>query len=441
MEAPPNFQLDGGQTLSRWVRLVTKHAWTLTIKQASYRSYKPEVRAGGWLVETTAVYFGTAAIKPPCLHRDSRHRMPKIPSIKVYPPSTQEHATQVIAGLDTLEAAGEIKLRFATVREPPALASHGLLLDASGGQRVVFDLIDSPRRFDEVALRQVDYYFKRMHVSEHLPRAATAKIIPYGPNYSVMSRSIAVSTIVRPLLWRSLPEAKRVVRALIGAPFRDHGAFRGIDTEISSGPIEPNGRVLFLARAWDPSASEVKSDPKAQEDRYAVNQERALLIRMLRERFGDRFTGGFSMDSFSMREYPDIVERNATLTSRPAFIESVKQHTVCIATRGLHDSVGWKFAEYLAMARAVITEKVVCEFPFPISKGTHFLEFEDALSCIEQVELLVHQCERAAAMMRENEALYHRYLRPECLVRHALVAAGILTREDIGWRYNQEVWK
>jgi hypothetical protein len=358
---------------------------------------------------------------------ETQYDMPKTPSITVYPPSTQEHATQVIAGLDTLSALGEIKLRFAAVRKPPLLASHGLLILASSGQSVVFDLIDSSRRFDEEALRHADFYFKRMYVGEHLPPSASAKVIPYGPNYSVMSSRVAVSTILRPLLWRSRPELKRVLRALIGAPFRDHAKFRGIDTEISGGPLEPNGRVLFMARAWDPSAPEVKSDQQAQYDRHAVNQERALLIRTLRERFGDHFTGGFSMDSFSMREYPDIVEQNARMTSRPAFIRAVKQHTICIATRGLHDSVGWKFGEYLAMARAVITEKVACEYPFRIEKGTNFLDFEGPTSCLEQVELLAQRPDKAAAMMRENQALYDRCLRPENLTRHALVTAGILS--------------
>lgn len=36
----------------------------------------------------------------------------------------------------------------------------------------------------------------------------------------------------------------------------------------------------------------------------------------------------------------------------------VKESDICITTTGLHRSIGWKFAEYIAASKAIVTEKL-----------------------------------------------------------------------------------
>lgn len=348
------------------------------------------------------------------------------PTVTLHHPAVPEHATQVSAGLDLLASRGEISVRFARDVRLAPLASHGTLLSIAHGPTIAIDLVDSPRSFSEAALANADFYFKRMYVSDHVPRECRASVHPYGLNYSVMSSRIGLRSLMRPFMWRSRDEARRVMRALIGAPLRHHASFRGTDRDYSYGPVGDTSRVLFLARAWSPHSPETADDPTAQEDRFRVNEERAELIRLLRSAFGPAFTGGFSRDAFSAREYPDLVVQDSRVTSRPAFVETVKQHGICIATRGLHGSVGWKFAEYIAMARAIVSEQFSCEFPFALREGMHYLEFATPAACVERVALLIREPSMAVRMMRENQALYSRHVQPANLVHRMLRVAGVL---------------
>ena len=59
------------------------------------------------------------------------------------------------------------------------------------------------------------------------------------------------------------------------------------------------------------------------------------------------------------------------------FLNIVKSSDICIATTGLHKSIGWKFGEYIAASRAIITEPLYYEIPGELKRGSNYLEFRN----------------------------------------------------------------
>jgi len=351
--------------------------------------------------------------------------MSDLPKVILYPPVVPEHCTQIIAGFDSLVAAGRLTASYRALDlRLNGLAEKGMFVSVVGGPRISFDLSDSPNRWAQQALNEVDWYFKRMYVDFHLPSSSAARISPLGPNYAVMSSKIGVQGLMRALNWRSQEEAKRVVRATIPIPTFVRSGFRGTEADLSARPGEPNKRVLFLTRAWNPDSSDVANDLNAQEDRRTLNHERASLIRMLRRELREDFTGGFSPDEYSLREFPDVVV-DQRLTERPYYINEVKQHSICIATRGLHGSIGWKFGEYLALSRAIVAEKFDCTFPVPIKDGRHYLNYSSPSDCLDRVFRLRGDQEALVRISEENAKLYSTFLNPASLVARSLKTAGV----------------
>ena len=66
----------------------------------------------------------------------------------------------------------------------------------------------------------------------------------------------------------------------------------------------------------------------------------------------------------------------------------VKESDICITTTGLHRSIGWKFAEYIAASKAIVTEKLNYSPGTELKANTNFLEFDTSEELINQVVLL-----------------------------------------------------
>jgi len=94
--------------------------------------------------------------------------------------------------------------------------------------------------------------------------------------------------------------------------------------------------VLFLARVWPPG--EVKD--KVAEESYMINHSRAECIRRCRKEFCGNFLGGIVHDEYSMKHYSDYLVEDPTITKKLKYLKKLKEYDICIATTGLHGSIG-----------------------------------------------------------------------------------------------------
>ena len=104
----------------------------------------------------------------------------------------------------------------------------------------------------------------------------------------------------------------------------------------------------------------------------------------------------------------------------------MKQSDICLATTGLHKSIGWKMGEYVAAGKAIISEHLYCEVPGDFIVGKNYLEFTNAEECIEQLDLLIKEPKRICEMQIENKKYYENYGRPLRMIENTLAVANLL---------------
>lgn len=339
-----------------------------------------------------------------------------------------EHHAQLYTGFEILERLGVL-----TLRQRFEGADAGILrVEIANGPVLAYDMHDSAVVTNPGVLANCDWYFKRSWPDTG--SSVSTKITPTALNYSVHAAFLSRHRLARTLHFR------RSVRAAIdlaGVPLshwlgRHSPIFAGTTEQVSARRADPaNDRVLFLARAWDPDAPEIADQPAQREERHVINERRAACIRVLRKEVGPAFTGGLSPDHFSSTRYPDVVLANDRTTRRNHYLQSVSAHGVCVATKGLHQSNGWKLAEYVAFQRAIVSEALAFAVPHGFAEGTHYLAFSSVDTCVEQVLSLRTNHTRRAHMMQANAAYYRDFLHPAMAVARDLQKVGVLSLERV----------
>lgn len=357
--------------------------------------------------------------------------------VTIFNASMSAHLSQLFAGLYDLQAAGLLEMHFRTTSERGCFA-HLLsteLADEWQTRRVCFDMSDGAF-IDQRALEQADVYFKRSFANAELcklPMHARTKVHPFGLNYACTTdaqlRSI---TYAKQLLAHELTDAAsrngrlRSMRRLIGHPVR---WFNGQMLEVTaSSPLQYSAfeasadahakrAVIFLTRLW---CTDERPGPESDR-RRELNEARVAVIKTLRKRFPDRFLGGVERDRYSETHYPDCIIDNDTVKTN--YIELMKGHLIGVATTGLHGSIGWKLAEYVAASRCIVSQPILNEGTTGLTPGKHYLEFDTADACASACERLLDDPALAREMRRNNEDYYEHELKPPVLMMKRLHTA------------------
>ncbi len=119
------------------------------------------------------------------------------------------------------------------------------------------------------------------------------------------------------------------------------------------------------------------------------------------------------------KHFPDCLISDPKMSNFKNYIQIMKQIPIGIATTGLHDSIGWKFAEYVAFSKAVVSEKLHYYVP-GLKEGRNYLAFESADECVQQATRLMQDRSLREEMMRNNHTHYLNYGRPDVMVWRAL---------------------
>ncbi|MCQ6275279.1 glycosyltransferase family 1 protein [Bacillus sp. V3B] len=294
--------------------------------------------------------------------------------------------------------------------------------------RVLYDLNDGYNNlltddqnyveFMDDLLKDFDFCFKRSFSSLYNKELQHKnKIFPLGLNYMV-----TVNQNISHIPTSNDPNKEKLKKLYRMLPFSEY--YNGLYhvESFEDVPVrdkDPN--ILFMARLWDTKGDkELQISESKSEERAYINEVRAKCIRLCRKEFGNQFFGGVSPSPFSNKYYPDIVIQDSTIMKRNNYLRKVKKSSICIATMGLHESIGWKFGEYVAASKAIVTEELHYEVPGSFENGKNYLTFKTAEDCVEQIYQLLDDDYRYE-MKVNNYKYYHQYVRPDRLVLNSLL--------------------
>ena len=338
-----------------------------------------------------------------------------------------DHCSQVYAGFSMLAEAGVIWLRqrLAKPHCPP------LEVIVNDSTKICYDVFDGGQIPYRAALESCDYYFKRSFLQSEVPAAYRDKVFPLGLFYPVFPDQVDRYQLQRCLFLGGGTGARlkmllRLVLDGVGLGSLLPG-FTPTTSRLHQLPRPTKRpRVIFMARAWDPDAPEVSGKPELQEERHRINVARVRFIELLRKEFGDRFTGGLAHDDFTVRKFKQVLVPDARMASRSNYLTALREHSIGIATVGLHGSIGGKLGEYVAFSKAVVSEPLPFELPGQFSKNVHYLEFQAEDDLVNQVARLSEEEDTRNCMAQANLEYYLGFLRPDQLVKNTLIKAKVL---------------
>lgn len=321
------------------------------------------------------------------------------------------HNAQVLTGFRMLQQQGlEIELHDCTAESSNPFPGSALIRAEYRRKTIFYDLWDGYQRPNEMrlALDQADFYFKRSFSraqNQLLFPGDCDKMYPLGFNYHVTFPGTPFSE----------PVWKAGIKQLLGrVPNR---YFTPDKFEGTAVPVTGSGRILFLTRLWDPE--EPGLSPQLKLERETLNTTRIAMLRSLKQNCGSRFVGGLNDAPISRKLAPDLIVPDS-MTNRKQYLRLLQESDICIATTGLHGSIGWKTGEYVAAAKAIVSEPLLYEVPGSFRDGTHYLTFSTPEECLTQVRRLLADPAKVLAMKRANEAYYRQYLRPDVMINNTL---------------------
>jgi len=347
---------------------------------------------------------------------------------RLFTRSLSPHLQQLYTGFKILDAEGFISLSQ-HVSQPKPFDNHAHLQVEIRNKnkqttRLYFDCHDS-EDIDEAHLNLCDFYFKRSYSRHYVSTCRSKyahKIFPLGLYYLVLPNNPDLFSLKRHLiLSKSFPEK---LAGIVNSIYtnRNKNKHSRMSNLHSFPTYDLPLKVLFMATAYDPYDKPDRSKEKIEE-RVHNNEMRAKCIRILRKELGSQFYGGFVWNQYTTKHFKDLLIDTSTNGGRKNYLNLVKSSPICIATTGLHGSIGGKFAEYIAYSRAIVTEKLQYEVPGNLKKNHHYLEFSTPEECVEQSIKLITDHEFRRQMMKSNSEYYQNFVSPSRLVFNALSTA------------------
>jgi hypothetical protein len=339
------------------------------------------------------------------------------------------HLYPILAGFFLLKKQGTLNIELQKLKRNEIELPYNMLeVIVNGEKRVLYDVNDGYDNLLKENLNYVDFYngllekydfcFKRSFSSPlNKMLRYSQRILPLGLNYMA---SIKGNIAHYPMPQDPTKEKiKKLIRLL---PITQHynGNFH-MNTFENVPQQDRNPKILFMARLWDINGEyEGQLSNDKREERAYINNFRASCIRLCRKEFGPNFFGGVNPTLFSIKNYKDLVVEDSKITHRKNYLELVKNSSICISTMGLHQSIGWKFAEYIAASRAIVTEQIHYELPGNISEGKNYLVFTTPEECIEKIYQLISNDNYRYEMSVNNYQYYHEFVRPDRLIMNTL---------------------
>lgn len=347
--------------------------------------------------------------------------------------SRNPHLSQLYSGFQALERMGATTCEWdlAPAQRANSPATLSVLVD--GRVMLHYDVLDGLNWVVGTAAENLDYfhanapegiYFKRSYtdlLNDYAPPGVT--VVPLGLNYFVSPFYVPGAIGLRSRFERQLRDSAFLRRLLsiqaASFPVEDFEALPQLAGET---------RILMYTRLWDPRGKDVRS-PREGTERSEINAARIEALLALREAFGSRFTGGIYTDTFSRSCTDPALLLSWQESEKHSYLAEMKRHAICVATGGLHGSIGWRFAEYVASSRAIVSEPLQFGVGGEFHSGRNYVEFSNVDELVNCVDRLLSDPKLMRSMMVANYRYYCAHLKPSALVLDTLVH-GLALAED-----------
>lgn len=342
-------------------------------------------------------------------------------TVKLLLYSRLQHNAMIVAGFHELEKQKVVKLQIVISENGSQIRNLPFydIIEAVINEKLViaFDMLDGycfdVEKVDKY-LKEVNYYFKRSFSTECnqcFSEDNRKKIFPLSFNWNV-------SYFMNPIEWDKSFHGvlKCFIRKLI---------FRNDLNYYEKQKKQTKNLVLFMCRLWDPAEHDASASPELSEERIIINKTRIEILRKLQSVYGSKFIGGVEDSKISRELCPDLI-LPSWITNRRKYINIMKHASVCIATTGLHQSIGWKFAEYVAAGKAIVTEPLCYEVIGDFKSGVNYLTFNNADECVNAEETILGDKNLLQQMQKSNREYYFNFARPERQIQYALSVANLL---------------
>lgn len=307
--------------------------------------------------------------------------------------STKGHASNILTGLLLLQEQGyDISINNCIgSSDAPSPLSPGVELFIDG-IKCYIDLDDGYQHNGKYIIDRIDnyqFYFKRSFSHELNTKYGLDKynIYPLGLNFSVYHPN-ALSYIKNnnAPLKEKVSDSIKYLRYLMSFKTKPREQDFYLDSFIHSYDESIDDiKICFMARLWG----------------VPLDDSRIELMRILKERYKDKIICGMSDNSFSREKCPDLILPNS-LTYKSNYLKAMQACQICIATTGLHDSIGWKFAEYVAASRCVVTEPLFYEVPGNFKEGQNYITFDSIDNCLNIIDDLLQSPHNILAIQKNN---------------------------------------
>ncbi len=325
-----------------------------------------------------------------------------MPTLVIHPGADPAYASLVLEGI--VAELGEGSLRFAKDGFPSSVRSGRVLafFVAEQPEKRCFLAFHDRTDLDEAGLEWATVF----GVVNLRPEDAGDAVLALGPTFGVRLRSqrlmvrhhaIRAWQTRRAHAWRQFVER--------GQAFVEHERRR--TTIDRYRPVESDPDYVFFT-AW----------PWAKHPE--VNPPRAQFIELCREAPGLTFEGGFAP-----RRRRDVAEAVPLSAKRRypigVYLDRLGRSAVAFNNPAVHNCLGWKLGEFLAMGKAIISLPLGRALPAPLEHGEH-LHFVDGsrASMQDALERLRRDDGYRRSLERNARAWYDAHLAPSQLARRIL---------------------
>jgi len=327
------------------------------------------------------------------------------------------HLLQIYDGFEKLHKMGIIELSLKPCKGNSSIPILKVKVDNK--YTVIYDTLDglnwikAPIEENLNYLKKsikADFYFKRSYNSEVLKYAPeNCKVFPLGLNVCFKADG------KYPMNLDELYSNFKRSNYSITSYFQTY-LFKSKDLECLPTPSKEN-KILFMTRLFDPNDVTLEH---LREERETLNKNRIRYINACKKEFGNQFTGGLQKNAFAVENYKSLIIPDH-LTNRKAFLNTVENTNICVTTTGLHNSIGWKFGEFVSASRAIVAETLKYDLPGGFESQKNYLNFDNEEQFFTSVHSLLNNKDQITEMMNANYKYYNNYLRPDKLVYNTLL--------------------
>jgi len=342
--------------------------------------------------------------------------------------SNSNHIQQVYCGLEELARRNVIHIEqtfdtnsdtfISNIKNVPAAQSSRVKLTFNHSIKVFIDLDDN-EHINEEGLLWCRYYYKRSFNKTSHSKISN-RIQAFGLNYMVKPNFPSIQSLLR--IWHMSVGKERLKGLIRELDIFNWVSYQPLLKDLFCLPQNKlNFKILFICRLWEPTQDDYFSQSEQQvADRISINQMRVSCLKILKREFGEQFVGGLVPTAYAMKNHKELVFVNKELTNKKNYLNFLKDFSICISTAGLSNSTGWKFAEYLAFSKGIVSEKLHFDSGKGLEKNKHYFEFNSPEECVFYVKKLRNNHQLLNEMQHNNRKYYQEHLHPEQLMLNVI---------------------